>query len=376
MKIVTLLLLLFLGFTTQSEKPFCYPSPETPLLPLPKPANTPIKNIASPITTTTQNDKQTAGKFFYDIGKSVFDEGGYMTAHAFFIESAMFKNEDALFALAKYHTLGLGTIGKSQETAFAYLHEAALLGHVEACLMVSHHYRNGLVVKQDLLKALEFLTVPVRANNPSAFYAYGTLSFTLAQMRNSDAKDFVYWIQLAAKAGHADANYDIGRIMHASKLYSEAFNYLDIASVSGHFEANMLLGDMYQYGQGVQRNILTAILHYQKAYEIVGKPITMSAIKHALRVVISETLHGDAFAFYALAHCFLHGIGVLVNVDHSINLYKESLAAGMADSALRLLQIYLNIKGDRETAHHYAKIGAQMGVKQCQEYMVNGFPLS
>lgn len=150
-------------------------------------------------------------------------------------------------------------------------------------------YLNGIGVKQDELKAIQFFQAGIEMNCHFAMLEFGSIFES-----NEDLLEATRWYQLAANLGNSDAFYFLGRLLavdgyqqqylhpygmnllpdeegEGSETLSFSTNNMQIShyyqksAYLGNINAIKALGFRYVHGQGTHRDIPEAIKYYQLA---------------------------------------------------------------------------------------------------------------
>lgn len=120
------------------------------------------------------------------------------------------------------------------------------------------------------------------------------------------------WLLLAAKAGDADAQYDLSlEVYYNTGLngdYFEAFKWATASAEQGHIEASALLGRLYYEGHGVKKDLVESLYN------------TIYAAKH-----------GQPMALFNLAYFFGEGVGVSKCYSTAFVLLELAIQGGAAD---------------------------------------------
>jgi hypothetical protein len=117
---------------------------------------------------------------------------------------------------------------------------------------------------------------------------------------------------------------------------------------SGDAVAQRLLGERYDFGQGVQQNYTEAAKWYQMAAD-----------------------HGDAIAQNNLGSFYQYGLGVATNYNQAVAFYKQASAQGLSIAQANLGYMYdngLGVSVDKVTADSWYRQGAEQG---CPQAMLN-----
>ena len=103
------------------------------------------------------------------------------------------------------------------------------------------------------------MATPTAANNGDKLYSALV----------NDQKETVTLLELAADAGHAEAQYTLGKMHRAGKGVArndaKALHYFQMAASQGHKKALTNVGVMYETGRGVVKNPKNAAKYYAKA---------------------------------------------------------------------------------------------------------------
>ena len=98
------------------------------------------------------------------------------------------------------------------------------------------------------------------AADPAADYDIGAKAY-----REDDVVTAMQYLQRAASAGHADAQYLLGYILDRAGENETAMGYYQTAFDNGNADAAFELGTMYVSGDGVERSLEMARSWYEKA---------------------------------------------------------------------------------------------------------------
>lgn len=167
-----------------------------------------------------------------------------------------------------------------------------------------------------------------------------------------------------------------------------AVSRLQILVRRGAPEGEYLLGEAYEFGDGLPVQLEQAIRLYRSAYAkgdgraalALGR-LADPTIRHtneameALRVAdagqstefyraafsrFSElAAHGDAEATHLLAQCYLHGWGTEVDVERALALFTAAFDSGYVSSGNELFSIYASPESGhyepRKAKHYYTE---------------------
>ena len=275
------------------------------------------------------------------------------------------KAEDQNYPSAIY-SLGLHYLRiKDYQEAYYHFKKGADLGILECLYQVAYLYRDGDGVKQDYEKAREYFKLAAERGYAPAQFEYGYL-YDYGIGVNEDLNEAKRWYVKAAAQGNKYAKYHLGAIylyqnenlkegerllLEASsqgvesadnslgiyyldnKNYEKAFHHFNKAAKENHPGALYHLGLMYERGDGVKKDIYTAISYYEKA-----------------------TSFGHKMAPNALGNAYRD----LGEVDKAIHYYQIAAETGNASSQTSLSCLY-DKKGDFKNAAFWAKKAAENG---------------
>ncbi len=202
-------------------------------------------------------------------------------------------NANAQFRLARLHATGL-VIPTDHDEAFKWYSAAAEQGHIRAKLylrsIIAGHLAfwgafwgitlliltpiNGLVKLFEPLrrsryrKRFERLRADAENGDIEAQFEFGR---RMARIPGFSAETFAEAAGWFAKAGHAEAQFELGSLYvngtGVQKDINEAAKWIRKAAEQGHAEAQRDLGQMYEAGDGVPEDIAEAAKWYRKAAE-------------------------------------------------------------------------------------------------------------
>lgn len=203
-------------------------------------------------------------------------------------------------------------------------------------------YENGIGIKQDLLKAVEYYALSSEKNNYMARFNLGFFYLKGIGIQKNYQKA-IECFQLAYE--HIPiALIFLGRIftngLGVAKDFPKAKYYYELAAEKNIPDAYNSLGKMYFFGQGVEKNYATAKFYFEQAAKYV---------------------HSDALCY--LGHFYEMGYGAKQDFPKAIMFYKSSARQKNSDAFVRLGQLYYYGRGvDRDImkAIKYYKYAAKL----------------
>jgi TPR repeat protein len=140
-------------------------------------------------------------------------------------------------------------VARDPQAAVALLRPHAENGYAEAQLLLGLAYSAGQGVAKDRAKALHWYEKAADQNNAQAQYLMG-----LARLNGDgiakDTDKAAYWFAKGAENGNAGAQYHLAIGLAGNDRFEEALRWLEVAARQGHADAQYLAGEFYQIGRG------------------------------------------------------------------------------------------------------------------------------
>jgi TPR repeat protein len=206
-------------------------------------------------------------------------------------------------------------------------------------------YLEGGVVKQDFLKAFNLLK---QAADQKYYLAENLFKTPIIYDNNCDCTKLVKAFIIASKINNAAVEFNIGNMyecgildryktsVHLDKDYANATRWYSIAANKGDSRAQFRLGIMHEIGNGVAKNLETALMYYTMAYE-----------------------NRNSSATCRLAYMYLNGSGVPPDTTRAFQFYLEASNMGNNDARETLMLPHIENKYDfleydlaEEIPHH------------------------
>ena len=169
-----------------------------------------------------------------------------------------------------------------------------------------------------------------------------------------------YAIDLSLEQNESD-NFAMCR-MYAVNNYSKAFRYCKKSAEDGNSIAQLIIGNMYHYGNGVKKDDFESLSWYKKAAEqgqnqaviklcemyYYGEGIKKN-LKELLKLTRKFAEQGNSTFQYGLGSMYFNGEGVKQDFKEAIKWYKKAAEQGNheAQSQLAIMFSYLT-KGEQE----------------------------
>jgi len=282
---------------------------------------------------------------------------GYMTgqlngqrdraaAAQWFARAAEQGHAGAEVALGYDYEKGYG-VGVDAAQAVAWYRKAAAQGSADGLFNLGRAHQNGIGVTADATQAHTYYTQAAARGSKEARQALDATEIAYAQAKQRyDAKDETEGSQQmlrAAQAGNAQAQFMIGNAYEfgngvAVDLGQAAFWY-EKAANQGHAKAQKNLGSLYESGNGVTENWALAVALYRK-----------SAEQH------------DADGEFALGRMYEFGMGVPQDRRTAIQWFERAADLGHARAKYfaRWLGDSTNSIGFRDDQEHQRVIGSKL----------------
>jgi TPR repeat protein len=237
----------------------------------------------------------------YTEGLNAYNKSEYDYAIHYWRSPEMENDPRALFGLGRIYMDGRG-VEKNYGTAIAYYRKSAGLGYPSAQYNLGLAYLKGRGVQKSIKKAADWWEAAAVAGHSKAQYNYAVLLWSGEEVRrdrttamnlfriafsngNEEAAEFLHSLfdpmadELRANNGSylsGDINraiplmsemdlYKLGEQALADGSYDRAFKYWLPLAEDGHHESQYMLGNLFEQGHGVERNLARAVEWYQKA---------------------------------------------------------------------------------------------------------------
>ena len=164
-------------------------------------------------------------------------------------------------------------------------------------------------------------------------------------------------LKKAAEQGDAQAQYNLGNCYDfgdgVEKNLSEAVKWWRKAAEQGYAQAQFFLGACYDLGNGVEKNLSEAVKWYRKAAEQGLAPAQFGLgacydfgngveknLREAVKWYRKAAEQGDATAQFGLGICYENGKGVEKNPTEAVKWYRKAAEQGIAEAQFFLGACY------------------------------------
>jgi TPR repeat protein len=236
----------------------------------------------------------------------------------------------------------------------------------------------------DSAESLRLLVRAAKAGHPNAQHELGRRYRTGTGGVEANKTLEGHWLRKAAEAGHVEAQADLGIWFYdqsgsADDEYEEAVFWFRTAAEAGSAEAQRRLGLCYFFGHGVTRDLDTAIQWFRRSAEAgnVRAMKTLASIYwddgHGTRDDVASAFWyrmaaeaGDAWSQATLGDCYTYGYGVERDDAAAVVWYRRGTQAGTQagkyKACLRLGESYELGRGVErdlvQSAHWYGRAAA------------------
>lgn len=210
----------------------------------------------------------------------------------------MSTRSDAAMLLGRIYLTGWG-IDKDAKAARKWYIKADTFGFVPAAHIAGRMFESGMGGEVDMKGAVKYYTRAGTAGYAPSQYAMGVILYDGADGVLADRKLAAEWWSHAAKRGHPDALYEMGRLYDLGEVVAadqqKALVYYKEAALAGQADAQVAIGTFFYTGEIVGQDLVIARKWFMAAAQ-QGNPDGMFNIG----VMLSKGEGGDADRAVAL----------------------------------------------------------------------------
>jgi len=199
-------------------------------------------------------------------GMEAFRNKDYAKAYSEWKAAAEAGVAEAQFDLGVLYAQGRG-VQRNLTEATKWYRKAAEQGNSEAEFALGQMYSLGWGVPRDEADALRWIQM---ANDPDSDGPPTDWALIEGYGVSRDAKEAAYWYQLAADKGHAEAQYNLGRLYATGegvrKDEEQALRWVRAAASQGYPPALARFGTRYAMGSGINQDHRLAYFWLTLAY--------------------------------------------------------------------------------------------------------------
>jgi hypothetical protein len=176
----------------------------------------------------------------------------------------------ALDSLSRIQEASTAQSAGDYATAQRLLQPVAELGVADAQFLLGSMYENGQGVNQDDDRATHWYKEAAGQGLASAQYCLWRMYFL---GRGAVQGDGVDWLRKAAEQGYTDAQYRLAKSYHTGTGglavdHHKAFEWYGKSAEQGYIKSHYSLGRMIEQGQGVEKDLVRAYVHYDVALRL------------------------------------------------------------------------------------------------------------
>lgn len=244
------------------------------------------------------------------------------------------------------------------DQAFSLFQKSADSGFAPAQVYLGIMYEAGRGVAKSLALALDWYCKAAEQNHPDAYFNLGRLCLMRGDERGMN--EAYRFFRMAADGGHVGAYFNLGLMNYNGSAgigvnQEVAVEYLTLAGEAGHVEAQAVLGNLYENGLAVEKDVDKAITWYLRAaakghlysqcclgdlYLNGARPDPEQAVRWYLRAAEA----GQAEAQFNLGRLYETGRGVEQNLKAAAEWYKKAADQAHPAAGERLLTLLENNK--------------------------------
>ncbi len=264
----------------------------------------------------------------------------------------------AQYSLGRAYESGNG-IPKRTDQAAIWYRKAADQGNEKAQNSLGVLYWLGDGVEKDKAEAVRWYRKAARQGNANAMFNLGAAYYNGEGVGVSDNLADA-WFLLSSEAGNTGGQEAVKRSQqeHSRWTFNEAF---------------VTIGQMYEKGEDLPKNLQFAARWYRKAAEqgygeamISLAALYLNASDYGqarpwCEAAVKQKLPGG---YYCLGYLHQHGSGVDLNLKQALGLYEQGAHEGYVASMLALARMYENgesTKPDRPQAFMWLLFAARRG---------------
>ncbi|KEA64826.1 hypothetical protein ADIMK_1279 [Marinobacterium lacunae] len=177
---------------------------------------------------------------------------------------------------------------------------------------------------KDYASALTELTPLAKEGDPAALNLLGQM-YEHGWGVDTDLETAQRYYERGARQGHLDSVNSLRALKN--KAYKAEFDKIKPDADAGDAEAQNRVGEMYEFGQGVKRDIDAAFSWYQKSAD-----------------------QGNVTAWHNLGRCYNFGTGVEQNYATAEQWYRKAAEQGHQDAMFFLGTLYATNHGGDDSA--------------------------
>lgn len=180
------------------------------------------------------------------------------------------KNTYALYEMGTNEYKGYIKGYPRYNISYKYFEEASKKNHPSSYYMMSKMYYHKLIgenTKEELKLAYKYLNKAIELGSISAINSLGLLYLNGIYPVKKDINKAIKYFKEAAKYDYTYAYNNLGKISEDNKDYKSAFEYYEKSSNLGESWASNKIGQYFQKGIYVQKDLEKAFTYYNRAID-------------------------------------------------------------------------------------------------------------
>lgn len=187
-------------------------------------------------------------------------------AFALFEQLAEAGNGRAMYFLGEYYANGY-YVAKNKFAAYQWRERGAEVGDVLARLNTAYWFPEGSEEREEIIeKSLTLLRLLAIMNDVFAEYELADVLYHVEGERDEAQRLF----EIAAEKGHWGAMNQLGNMLHRHGEYQKANEWYKKAGEVGYDWGWYNLGNSYEKGEGVAKDVEKALACYERASNMAG----------------------------------------------------------------------------------------------------------
>lgn len=268
----------------------------------------------------------------------------------------------AYFKVGYCYWSGIGGVQRNKEEAVKWFRKAIEYNIADAYYYLAECYFKGEGVEQDLSEAEKYYKLAAAQGNTDAKNELYVLQLIgraedgdpKAQMElgdiyceshttiyHSDYNEAFKWYKMAADQGYVPAFSRVGHLYFSNRIgekqnKEEGIKWIKKGADSNNADAQCLLGQCYENGNGVEKNAAEAIKYYKTSaaqgyakaqYKVgmcylFGQCVSRNT-QQAVTWLKKAALQNYYDAYYHLGECYAWGVGTTQNYTEALKWYKK-----------------------------------------------------
>jgi TPR repeat protein len=216
---------------------------------------------------------------------------------------------------------GAASLTPDSDVALSWLIKAAKAGEPRGQSQLGYFYDKGVIVKQDIKKAIYWYKEAIKNNSDKARYNLASLYLDGQSNAPQKIKEAISLYLVSAKNGHDHSKVALGNIYmddaYGLKDVEKAFYWLNAAASNGNTYGQTGLASCYRYGVGTDIDYEKALYWYQLSADASHSPTSR----------------------YRLAEMHMLGLGTKVDLNKAREFFLQLSQEGYADGTTAVAQV-------------------------------------